>query len=233
VSAIEHDRPLSGKGEMSVRLRPLGGHSIAIRRDTRDAQVLWDTFGGRYHLPPPGPAPRVVLDLGAYTGMTTAHMAARWPGATVVGVELDAGNAAVARENVAAFGSRCRIVHAGIWPESGEVAYERPAGEEDAHRVTTDGELHAAAVTVGELVDAHGLASLDFVKIDIEGAEARLLRENADWLMLVGSVKVEVHPPYSIEGCIADLQAAGMRAWRDGRHWSAVAGTRERGYLNP
>jgi hypothetical protein len=33
----------------------------------------------------------------------------------------------------------------------------------------------------------------DYVKMDIEGAERRLARENNGWLQRVGSIKVEVH----------------------------------------
>ena len=227
-AAIEHGGKLPGEGSVTVRLRPLGGHAVSIRRNTRDSQVAWDTFAGHYHLPPPGPAPGFVLDLGAYTGLTTAHMAALWPGATVLGIEMDPGNAAIARQNVAAFGNRCSIVEAAVWHESGEVAYERPAGEEDAHRVTPSGELRATSATVEDLIREHADGrSPDFVKVDIEGAEAEVLRRNSDWLLGVQTVKVEVHPPYDLESCLADLRAVGFRVRRDPRHWSAVVGIRD------
>jgi hypothetical protein len=45
--------------------------------------------------------------------------------------------------------------------------------------------------------------------MDVEGAERRLLRENADWLREVRSIKV-VHGSYRPADCITDLESLGF-----------------------
>src|SRR3954470_4340382 len=37
---------------VAVQLRPLGGETVWLRPGTSDAQVVWETFVGRYHLAP-------------------------------------------------------------------------------------------------------------------------------------------------------------------------------------
>jgi hypothetical protein len=53
---------------------------------------------------------------------------------------------------------------------------------------------------------------IDFVKMDIEGAERELLKAGGEWTQNVRCVKVEIHPPYSLSECLNDFQRLGMRA---------------------
>ena len=59
---------------------------------------------------------RRILDIGTGTGLIALMAAQRFPSARVVGVEIDAGSAAQARENVAAseWGDRIDIVHSAV-----------------------------------------------------------------------------------------------------------------------
>jgi DNA primase len=49
-----------------------------------------------------------------------------------------------------------------------------------------------------------------FVKMDIEGAERAVLRDAAGWAPLVDALSVEVHPPYDLARCRADVEALGF-----------------------
>ena len=65
---------------------------------------------------------------------------------------------------------------------------------------------------------------VDYVKVDVEGAEAHLLRENTGWADRVGALKVEVHDPYTVDECLADVRSLGFAASRDTRHPACVVG---------
>jgi hypothetical protein len=67
---------------------------------------------------------------------------------------------------------------------------------------------------------------IDFLKMDIEGAEKRVLREHTDWASRVRCLKVECHDDYSREDCIRDLQRLGFQGEIDPSHWSCVIGNR-------
>ena len=221
---------------VALRARPLGGREVLVRPGTSDADTLWDALVRRYHLPPPeavsprgDPGPVSVLDLGANIGLTVAHLAETFPGARVVGVELDAANAALARRNVAPWSARCSLVEGAVWPEDGELEYHGWSANTSSFRVTDDEDStavvrHARAVSLSSLVEE--LGGVDYVKMDIEGAEARVLTERTGWAPAVRTIKVEVHPPYTVEGCARDLEALGFSTRRDRQHSWAVVGVR-------
>jgi hypothetical protein len=147
-------------GAVRVRVRPLGGAPVVLRRGTSDAQVLWDTFVGRYHLPLHSLSDTdaaFIVDLGANIGLTMADFAVRHTGARVLGVELDAANAELCRVNTAPWASRCSVVQAAVWHEDGEVHYSRAPGEEWGFRVERDtsaGDVAARSISLGTLLEA-------------------------------------------------------------------------------
>jgi FkbM family methyltransferase len=68
------------------------------------------------------------------------------------------------------------------------------------------------AATVGEVMDAHRLDRIDFLKMDIEGAEFRIFRDSAGWLERVDNLAMEVHKHAGDPTEIVDrLQAAGFK----------------------
>jgi FkbM family methyltransferase len=218
-----------------VRLRPLGGREVVLRPSTSDADTVWGTFAGHYHLPPPEVSePRLIWDLGANIGLTMADMAMRFPAARIVGVEIDDENVELARRNLSPWAERCEVLRAGVWPEDGEIRYHRLAGGTAAHHVAdvpdgseVAGVAIAPAISPGTLLTRSGPeAVVDFAKIDIEGAERELLAKGTDWTAKVRSITVEVHEPYTAEECERDLQALGFQTRVDPRHWACVVGIR-------
>ncbi len=210
-----------------VRLRPLGGREVAIRQGTADFFALRDTFLQQYHLPPRGIVPRTIWDLGANIGLTMAHFAALFPDSRILGVELDADNAALCRENVSPWADRCRLVLGAVWTSDGEVTYRRDRGREQGFRVIDNGgDTTARSFALNSLLQAERWPRIDYVKMDIEGAEREVLCSAVEWAARVGSIKVEVHEPYSVEQCERDLRALGFEAHRDDQHWAAVIGIR-------
>jgi FkbM family methyltransferase len=147
----------------------------------------------------------------------------------VIAVEMDAGNAALARRHLEPFGARCTVVHAAVWVREGDVSY----GGEDAwsFHVLSPGESlrgsrRAPARTVPSLMDQFGLDRLHFVKMDVEGAEAHLLHPEAAWLSRVDMMKVEVHPPASVDACRAALETHGLRVVHHARYPGVLSGVR-------
>jgi len=73
------------------------------------------------------------------------------------------------------------------------------------------------AITVGEIMDRYHLQHVDFLKMDIEGAEFAIFRDAAPWLQRVDNLAMEVHKKVGDPSeIIARLQQAGYQVrWLD------------------
>lgn len=212
----------------AIRVRSLGGASV-LCRPTHDVWTLKATFAGEHHLPPAELPPNAtIVDLGSNVGYTVAHFAQLYPSARIVGVEMDAANLSLAERNTARFGARVELVHAAVWTSDGVIAY---AGEDvDAFRVTDAAEaghsMSAPSKRLATLFDEREIARVDYLKMDIEGAEAAIFAGPMEWSERVHSMKVEVHPPATIESVRDVLEANGFSCWRDDGHPSCVCAVR-------
>jgi FkbM family methyltransferase len=164
-----------------------------------------------------------IVDLGSNIGLTLADLAARHPRSKIVGVELDDGNAALAESNVEAWRDRCTVVRAAVWTDDGEITYELTPGREYAARIGQGGRS-TRSISIGTLTA--GLPAIDYLKMDIEGAEKHVLRANTGWAAKVACIKVETHPPYTRDDCTRDLTALGFTVTVDEHHARAVVGRR-------
>jgi FkbM family methyltransferase len=208
---------------VKLQIVPLG-MSVWLRPGTTDVNVLFDTIRG-FHLPPEDLEPRLILDLGSNIGLTVADLAARYPDATVIGVEPVPASASMARWNTAAYGDRCRIIEAAAWHEDTSLQFEVESGNEYAGRLASTGTLTVEAVSLRTLL--RDVETADYVKLDIEGAEEHVLERNADWAEKVRCVKVETHPPYTLDRCADALARLGFRTSLDPDHTLAVIGRRD------
>jgi FkbM family methyltransferase len=223
----------SSEALVQVRFRQLEGVPVRLRPQTEDDGLARAVFFRSYHLPPQSMdagALECIWDLGANIGLTMAHMATRFPRARILGVELDVDNVKLCRENVTAWSDRCEVIHAGVWIADGTVAYERPAGREQSFHITQNAgavpPAHAPAIALNTLLERTGREWIDYVKMDIEGAERPILKENTEWAARVRSIKVELHEGYSVDECIGDLERLGFQTEPISNHPAGVAGWR-------
>ena len=200
-----------------------GGLEITVRPGTADVFTIDDTFGAAYHRSPwQLPDAPLILDLGTNVGLTILDYSQQHPGATIVGVELDAENAQLARRNTAHL-PNVTIRQAGVAAREGTVHYGLASA--NAFTITAGGEHSAPGITMWQLVsplDRH----VDLVKMDIEGAEAEVLADGTEWSSRVDRMLVETHSPYTREQCVRDLERLGFAARIDNRHPAGVSGSR-------
>lgn len=123
----------------------------------------------------------VVVDIGAYSGLTSILFdAAVAPTGRVIAVDADPVNVASLRRNVARrqerTGRRIDILHAAVWDNDGEISFscEGNMGSSAADIVGTRraGVAKVPAATLETVADRFNLDRVDFIKCDIEGAEA-------------------------------------------------------------
>jgi FkbM family methyltransferase len=202
-----------------------------VRRYRRHAER--DAVGDLAHLYRSLPAPTTIVDVGANVGLVTTALLRRFPDARVHAFEPTPETAAVLRTRLGADG-RVVVNEAALDATAGTAAlrvdpHTHGGGSNSllahsdnfATRAPVDRyrPVQVATTTLDRYADEHGLERLDVVKLDVEGAEVRVL-EGATGLLGrqaidVISSEVRFVPDYEgqplLDDLVAHLRGAGYR----------------------
>jgi FkbM family methyltransferase len=126
------------------------------------------------------PANSTVIDIGANLGFFTRLFIERSSCANVLAVEPEARNLVALRKGAARWGQgRVEIVEAAVAEVSGTVNLRVDPRNHADHQLCVDG-LPVRAVRLDDLVAEHGVERVGLIKIDVQGAEARVLQGARD-----------------------------------------------------
>jgi FkbM family methyltransferase len=159
------------------------------------------------------PSPRII-DGGANIGLSVIYFKRRFPNAHVTAFEADPSVAQVLRRNLQARGLGDVEVRAqALWSHDGELAFQ-PEGA-DGGRIALSTNI---AVKVPTVALTHQLDEpIDFLKLDIEGAEFEVLQSCRDRLGMVDKAFIEYHSkagePQQLAELLALLKDAGFRCF--------------------
>ncbi len=222
----------NSKLPITLHVKDAAGHALLCRPNTSDHGVLWDTFYHKYHLPPYKLGENAnIVDLGSNVGYTMIHLASLYPDARIYGVEMDLENVSLAQKNLVSLNDRCKIMHAAVWFENTEISY---AGG-DANNFSIFNKIDdtakkstgvTPAKTLDGILDEFGLTSVDYLKMDIEGAEKVVLEDPSRWINRIKSMKIEIHKPANIDDCIEILKSYNFRCHKDNHHPSCIVAIR-------
>jgi FkbM family methyltransferase len=188
----------------SLKIKPRQAkHPVIARRGgSSDMSVfqqifLSDEYACLRNISPP----RLILDLGANVGYSSAYFLSCFPTATVMAVEPDPENFEMCRKNLAPYGDRAQVVLGAVWSKRSRLVLSRGAfgdGREWATQVReSDGKVDGPSVEGWDIPSLLQLASgkeIDLLKIDIEGSELEIFgASSSSWLSKVRNVCIELH----------------------------------------
>jgi FkbM family methyltransferase len=180
---------------------PPGKIELTVRANAgSDAFIFSEVFEHRYYDFPLNCAPLTILDVGANIGLTAVFFARKYPGAELACVEPVPQNVSLLRENL----ERNRVVatvYAKALAVSDAPVIMKLSEKDYGHNIA---KIEFGPSTPGKTIDAPGISvptlmsqlswtKIDLMKIDIEGYEGLLLRDNCDWLNAVGAICIECH----------------------------------------
>ncbi|MGQ9589948.1 MAG: FkbM family methyltransferase [Planctomycetota bacterium] len=183
---------------------------IHLRCGTTDAAVfeqvfIRDPFRDWLKFPP-----EVIVDAGAYIGLTSLYLASLFPQAKIFALEIDASNFALLKRNVA----DCKNIfplHKALWYERALLTVENPDALAWSYRgapCIDEGGPSVPAIDIPDLLAQIEADTIDLLKIDIEGAERELFSQHSDrWIGRVRAIAVELHDRFK-NGCRAALEQA-------------------------
>jgi FkbM family methyltransferase len=180
---------------------PGSARSLQVRLGTSDINVFvhiyrWGEYAWEF-----AESPRVIVDAGAYTGLSTAYFAMRYPAAKIIAIEPDEANFQLLQRNTAAF-ANVQAVRAALWVESGSVALADPGYGPWGLQVDgpTGTSTQVPAITMDEVLRDHQLDTIDLLKVDIEGSEKELFAAADSWIGRVDAICLELHDRFK-PGC--------------------------------
>jgi FkbM family methyltransferase len=194
-------------------------HPVVVRAGTADASTfehvfIWNDYDLRY---PDGV--ETIIDAGANIGLSAVFFANRFPGATIVAIEPEAGNFALLQRNTASYANVVPL-HAALWSEDTDLSLSNPDDRVDSYRFGAEGGTQVVrAFSVPSILDRFGMTRTDVLKIDIEGGEAAVFADRPFWVDRVGMFIVELHGEEA-ERAFHDATArlAGLRYRRGENH---------------
>ena len=171
-------RALTEKGDGTVELRAQGGLAITIRRNIWDARIVKEIFFDRpYVRHVKLPEKPVVIDIGGYIGDFALYAAKYLKARKVIVYEPTKENFEILSRNVAnnSFEGEVIAVNKAVGTGS-EIRLNVDISDHDEVHVSSywypDAEQRVIpCVTLAELMETHGVDSVDLLKVDCEGGE--------------------------------------------------------------
>lgn len=157
-----------------------------------------------------------ILDCGANIGLSVVYFKKLYPAAKIVAFEPDPKIFDVLQSNIQAFDLRdVTLVPKGVWASDGKLRFvDDPVLGLGGHIVTDNTNSQGFEIPVVRLRDYLG-ERIDFLKLDIEGAECEVLEDCADRLSNVGNIFCEYHSfvdrPQCLGRLLSILADAGFR----------------------
>ncbi len=215
---------------LRCRLQEFEGYMAVFLKSTYDVPGLrWESLDS-------------IIDVGANVGAATIWLAARAPRARIAAVEPNPEVWQFLAQNVQVNGldSRVQLIRAALGAASG-TAYLEPGRYSIETRLAGSSAQEGPitrTLTLAEVLDSAGMARVDLLKLDCEGAEYEVLLSSEESLLRrIGAIVGEYHTVagHSREELDARLADAGfsvsfdgkasqgtLKAMRQGAVWTAV-----------
>ncbi|MEG6548839.1 FkbM family methyltransferase [Desulfocurvibacter africanus] len=168
-------------------------------------------------------SPRII-DCGANIGLSTVHFKLKHPHARVTALEPDPAICGMLERNVSAFGfTDVEVLCKAAWTDDAGVSFINSGGVGGRIDASKDCGDTTPSIRLRDLLQE----PVDFLKIDIEGAEYEVLKDCADSLKNVRNLFIEYHSmekdEQQLDQILKFLKSTGFRyyikeAWNNQPH---------------
>ncbi|WP_019878762.1 FkbM family methyltransferase [Succinispira mobilis] len=145
----------------------------------------------------------VIIDMGANIGLSILYFKTLYPEAIVEAYEADAKIFKYLEQNVRGF-SNVFLLNNAVWDKNTKLYFDSEGA--DGGRITDEGthkKIEVVAVDAKKILDKYD--RIDFLKIDIEGAERIVLPRINDLLYKVNTLFIEYHSEMDKEQCLPEI----------------------------
>jgi len=143
-----------------------------------------------------------IIDCGANVGLSVINLKLQFPNATIIAFEPDSSNFQLLQYNTSSF-NKVELVNKAVWDKETTIEFEMGGTQSSAIKQHT-GDTRENVCTTVRLKD-HLDKPVDFLKIDIEGAEYDVIRDCKDVLHNVKNLFLEYHGTFEKEDQLTEL----------------------------
>jgi len=199
-------------GKIVLATVPGSDIQLLVRLGTPDITVFNDIYHEREQDWNFEVAPKTIVDAGAYTGLSTAYFAARYPDAKIIAIEPSENNFALLIRNVSKL-SNVYPVNAALWSEPGSLVLMDPGRDYWGLTVQESDNYDSPdqpdspvptskvdALTVSDLMSDYEVDRVNLLKLDIEGSEKEVFSNASPWIDRVDAISIELHDRFK-PGC--------------------------------
>jgi FkbM family methyltransferase len=189
-------------GKLKLRLKsPIRG-VVTLREVSSDLYTFGDVFEQEVyktvlrHLPECS----TIIDLGANIGLASLYLASAYPSARIFAIEPNGDNFELLKTNLKELiqEKRCVPMQAAVWSARKALMVD-PQWLSDSYNgfrlleQPSPGDAVVQGFTMEEILASSQFQQVDLLKVDIEGAEVELFRNDLGWLGRVGAIAIEFH----------------------------------------
>jgi FkbM family methyltransferase len=135
----------------------------------------------------------LIVDAGANIGASAVYFAGLFPQSKILAIEPETNNCELLRKNCE--GLNVSLLEGGIGCDAGNLYLTDPGLGDWGFRLHTEGECRVPVFSAESIIAdqvAAGLVPFIF-KIDIEGGESELFRDNTSWVRRFPLLTIELH----------------------------------------
>jgi FkbM family methyltransferase len=174
---------------------------------------------------------RTIVDIGAHIGTFTLYAASRAPEARIIAVEPEPGNISMLKRNVqeSNLGNRVRIIEKGIGIRESEHVLHVSDVSSWHHSLYARGDkshpVTIQLIPLVNLLEREGVTTVDFLKMDCEGAEYDAFYQLPDAMLhAIRFIAMETHhyspdARHTTESLRAFLEQKGFRIMQIKEHF--------------
>lgn len=143
----------------------------------------------------PGNSNPVIIDCGSNLGMSVIYFKELYPDASITAFEPDPYIFGFLKKNMESFGyANVELINKAVWIEDGTLSFleEGGAGGRIQNNNSSQNDKYISVSSV-RLKDFLENKKVDFLKLDIEGAEYEVLKDCTNDLQLVSNLFIEYH----------------------------------------
>lgn len=211
--------------EMMVLNIPWIKEKIHLRRNSKDINVFQQIFIKKDLAFLNGRNYDVCIDAGANIGLSTIYMKNMFPDSHIYSIEPEPANIKMLCLNTKGY-TNVTVISKAMSQDSNGLFFIDPGNGSDSFQTSREfrGSLEPVeieSISIRDLMNQYELSQVDFVKIDIEGAEDFCINQEAmSWINQTKLLAIEIHEHF-VPGCgkkIRGLLKDNFKIYQNGEY---------------